>query len=189
MIVPHDNPAWFVPAEGEREPFDHDRLAESIRRAAARAGHFDWWQAESIAIAVELYARENVTGHTVVAAEVVDIVEALLERLGHGDIARAYTNHRQRADIWLDEIVARAAGGFELGFYRQLDAALDVTAQRETRAVRVMGLRSCVMQLRGDRRWSAGSRRLADEIVAHVRERAARLRPAQAASLNLAVLE
>ncbi len=189
MIVPHDNPAWFVSAEGDREPFDLERLAASLRRAAARAGHYDWWQADSIAGAVQLYARENAAGQTVAAAEVVDIIEALLERLGHEDIARTYTGHRNRADIWLDEIVARAAGGFELGFYRQLDAALDVTAQQQTRAVRVMGLRSCVMQLRGDRRWSAGCRRLADEIVAHVRERAARLRPAQASSLNLAVLE
>jgi hypothetical protein len=53
----------------------------------------------------------------------------------------------------------------------------------------VNGLRACVMQLRGGRRWSEGCRRLAEEIVAHVRERVARVRPPQAACLQLAVVE
>ena len=190
MIVPHDNDAaWFAPAEGQPVPFDSGRLEGSIRSAAARAGHYDWWLAESIAAAVHLYATENAPQRTVAAGEVTAIVEALLERLGHSDVARAYSGRLELADIWLDEVAARAAGGFELGFYRQLDHALTVAAEDQTRTVRVMGLRSCVMQLRGDRRWSAGSRRFADEIVEYVRDRVVQLRPTQAAALDLAVLE
>lgn len=188
MILPRHDIAWFD--TGDRtEPFDADRLVRSIRRAAACAGHHDWWLAESIAAAVHLFACENKDDRTVTAREVSDIVASLLSMLSFNDIARAYSGRQQHAEIWLDEVVARAGGGFELSFYRQLDAALGVASHREMETLRVLGLRGCVMQLRGDRRWSAGCRRLADEIVGYVRERVTRARPARAASLNLAVVE
>jgi len=46
-----------------------------------------------------------------------------------------------------------------------------------------------VMQLRGARRWTVGCRELAEEIVDYVRERVARVRPAKAECLRLAVVE
>jgi hypothetical protein len=55
--------------------------------------------------------------------------------------------------------------------------------------VRLCGLRACVMQLRGARRWGAGCRQLAEEIITHVRSRVSGLRPEGAEPLRLAVLE
>jgi hypothetical protein len=66
---------------------------------------------------------------------------------------------------------------------------LGAAADHQLSAMEVDGLRACVMQLRGARRWTAGCREFAEEIVEYVRVRVARVRPAQAASLQLAVVE
>jgi hypothetical protein len=55
--------------------------------------------------------------------------------------------------------------------------------------MRIDGLRACVMQLRGARRWTAECRRFAEDIVEHVRGRVVRMRSPRAASLKLAVVE
>jgi hypothetical protein len=189
MILPREDLAWFRAAPGRAEPFDAERLAASIRRAAARAGQYDWWFAESVAAAIHTFACECKRQRIIDAAEVRAIVETLLRTLGFHEIAGEYTHHRRQTEIWLDDVAAQAGDGFELEFFRQLDTALDVAGHREMETLQVRGLRACVLRLRGDRRWSAGCRRLADEIVVHVRERITRLRPRQAARLSLAVVE
>ncbi len=85
--------------------------------------------------------------------------------------------------------VASKNAGFELEFFQELDHALSAAANRRLVAMRIDGLRACVMKLRGARRWTAECRRLAEDIVEHVRGRVVRMRSPRAASLKLAVVE
>jgi len=109
--------------------------------------------------------------------------------LGYDWISEAYAGDTNRVAIHLNELVWRATAGYELEFFQQLDHALGAAANRRLVVMRIDGLRACVMQLRGARRWTAECRRLAEEIVEHVRGRVARMRSPQAVSLKLAVVE
>ena len=185
MIQPREDIAWVRAKDGRLTPFDADRLAHSIQLACEFAGHSDNLLAESVASAVHRYACECERNHAIAAAEIAQIVLDVLTMLTCNDIARAYACRGEWLEIRLDEIA-----GFELEFYRRLDATLRTASGNEEMAVmHLRGLRSCVMRLRGTRRWGDSCRLLADEIVDFVRARVARTRAETAAMLRLEVLE
>lgn len=189
MIQARDSLVWVRAENGELTPFDDERLAESIQGAAAAADHRDWWLAESIAGAIHLYAAECLRGRVIEVGEMTQIVADVLAMLGYADVSQAYARRGERTEIRLDEMVAQANGGFELGFFCQLDAALQAAADEDLSVVRVCGLRACVMRLRGAHRWGASCRQLAEDIVEYVRNRVSRVRSQHATALRLAVLE
>ena len=189
MIKPLEDMAWVRFEDGHLAPFDEQRLALSIQDVAERAGHSDWWLAESVAAAVHAYAIKCRSDSVIPSREIVEIVVAVLATLGFEKISQAYAGHECGTAIHLNDLAARMGAAFELEFYRQLDRELAAASDRRLSLIEVDGLRACVMQLRGARRWNSGCRRLAEEIVEYVRERVARVRPAKAACLRLAVVE
>ena len=189
MILPHEDLIWVKDEQGRRVPFNARRLVESIGRAAPGDGEDALAVAEAIATTIQHFNREHAVGQVTSAAEIAEAVTTLLRTLGYCEWAHAYARLGHRTDIRLDEMAAQTATGFELGFYQQLDGALAAAADKQLLLVRMRGLRACVLRLRGARRWGAGCRRLAEEIVCHVHERVARLRPPDAGSLELAVME
>ncbi len=189
MIQLHSDVLWVRAEDGRLEPFDEQRLALSIQKAAEKVGHSDWWLAESIAAAVHAFAIKSRREQMIPSKEIAELVATVLATLGYDWISEAYAGTRNRVAIHLNELVWRATAGFELEFFQQLDHALSAAANRRLVAMRIDGLRACVMQLRGARRWTAECRRLAEDIVEHVRGRVARMRSPRAASLKLAVVE
>jgi hypothetical protein len=189
MIRAHDDIAWVKFDDGHMVPFDERRLALSIQNVAERMGEADWWLAESIAAAIHAYAAKCLSNSIIASNEIADVVVSVLSVLGFKKLAQAYANQRRRAAIHLGELAGHVGAAFELEFFRQLDHALCAAADRRLSVLELDGLRTCVMQLRGGRRWTAGCRRFAEEIVEYVRERVARVRPAQAVCLQLAVVE
>lgn len=189
MILPREDIAWVRTEDDRIVPFDGERLADSIQRAAEQAGHSDPLLAESVAAAVQLFVCEAGDKRTLAAREMTGLVVSVLTMLGFADIAQAYRLHGRDARIRLDEMASQAGTSLELDFFRQLDAALGAAADGDTSRLEVGGLRACVMRLRGAQRWCASCRTLAEEIVNHVRARVARMRPAHAAELRLAVVQ
>ncbi len=189
MIRAHDDIAWVRFNDGHLAPFDEHRLALSIQSIAEQVGQADWWLAESIAAAVHVYAVKCRRNGVIPSSEIEEIVVSVLSMLGLEELSEAYANQQRRASIHLGDLATRGGPAFELEFFRQLDHALGAAADRRLSVLEVDGLRACVMQLRGARRWTAGCRKFAEEIVEHVRERVARLRPSPATGLRLAVVE
>ncbi|MGD0059764.1 MAG: ATP cone domain-containing protein [Verrucomicrobiia bacterium] len=189
MIQLHTDVLWVRAEDGRLAPFDEQRLALSIQKVAENVGHSDWWLAESIAAAVHAFAVKSRSERVIPSKEIADIVATVLATLGYDWISEAYAGDANRVAIHLNELAWRTNAGFELEFFQQLDHALSAAANRRLVAMRIDGLRACVMQLRGTRRWTAGCRRLAEDIVEHVRERVVRVRSPRAASLKLAVVE
>jgi hypothetical protein len=189
MIRLLEDIAWVKFADGRLAPFDEHRLALSIQRVAEGVGDADWWLAESIAAAVHMYAVKTRSDGIIPSTEIEEIVVAVLSTLGYEKISLAYGQSPNHVAIQLHELMSRTNAAFELEFFQQLDRALGVAASSRLSVMEVNGLRTCVMRLLGARRWTAGCRRLAEEIVTHVRERVARVRPPRAGSLKLAVLE
>jgi hypothetical protein len=185
MIQPRQDLAWVEGADGRLTPFDEARLIASIQTAVRCAGHDSELLPESVAGAIHLYAHDR----QIPASEIEAIVLSVLHMLGCEDVASAYAERRQLAEIHLNELAAQSGPGFELDFYWHLDAALGSAAEGRLALLQVRGLRSCVMQLRAAHRWGASCRALAEDIVEHVRFRVARLRPPHAAALRLAVVD
>jgi len=189
MICANDDITWVRFGDGHLAPFDEHRLALSIQSVAERVGQADWWLAESIAAAVHLYATKCRKNSVIPSSEIAEIVASILSMLGFEDLSTAYAGHERHTSIHLGDLARRVGAAFELEFFRQLDRALGVVGDQRLSVLKLDGLRACVMQLRGADRWTAGCRRFAEEIVEHVRERVARLRPSPATDLQLAVVE
>jgi len=189
VIRAQDNIAWVRFDDGHLAPFDEQRLALSIQSVAARLGDADWWLAESIAAAVHAFAVKCRSDSIIASNEIDDIVVTVLSMLGFKELSQAFARKRRRAEIHLGDLAGRVGAAFELEFFRQLDQALGAAADRRLSVLELDGLRTCVMHLRGARRWTESCRRFAEEIVAYVRERVARVRPTQAVRLQLAVVE
>ena len=189
MIQERHDIAWVRGGDGRLTPFDAARLTDSLQQAAAIAGHTDSLLAESVASAVYLFARDGTPDATIDVAEIAEIVLAVLSMLDSKDIARAYAQRRQWAEIRLDRMAASTQTGFELEFYHRLDRELRTLTDEELELVQLRGLRSCVMQLQGAQRWGLACRSLADDIVGFVRGRVLQVRQAYTTALSLEVLE
>src|ERR1700683_3577615 len=168
MIQVIEDMVWVKFEDGHMAPFDEQRLALSIQDVGERAVH--------------AYAVKCRSDSVIPSREIVEIVVAVLATLGFEKISEAYAGHEHCAAIHLNDLAARmGAAAFELEFFRQLDHELKAASDHRLSVIEVDGLRACVMQLRGARRWNSGCRKLAEEIVEYVRERVVRVRPAKAA--------
>lgn len=189
MIWLSEHSAWVIADDGGLTAFDPERLANSIERAAHAAGDPEPWLAESLAAAVHVYAGECNGARPMTTADLANVVEGVLRVLGYDAIAWAYAQGRGRAAIRLEELVGNSGAGFELDFFRRLDAALTAAADNRLAQLQVSGLRACVMQLRGRQRWSTGCTRLAEEIVEYVRARMGQMSRPRHLSMSVAMVD
>lgn len=70
----------------------------------------------------------------------------------------------------LRQIARESAGGFELVFFPRLRSELRQQLSLAPRVLRFRGLRGCVKDLLGTRRWTPRCRALQDQIVCFLRE-------------------
>jgi len=73
-------------------------------------------------------------------------------------------------DSDLRQLATESAGGCELFFFPRLRDELRLQLKQEPRMVRFHGLRSCVKQLAGARRWSHRCESLEEKILQFLRE-------------------
>src|SRR5580658_8005486 len=105
-----------------------------------------------------MYAMKTRSDGIIPSAEIAEIVSAVLSTLGYEKISLAYGQGPNRVAIQLHELISRTNAAFELEFFQRLDRALGVAASSRLSVMEVNGLRTCVMRLRGARRWTAGCR-------------------------------
>jgi len=155
----------FELTSGERVPFSAETISvelmgdsdsvlepELVKHAAASVFHYFKHELgqETVSVAEFAGALEKVLrglGCTVHAAEPVENVEADLAQLAN-----------------------ESDGGCELTFFPKLRGALRTQLKSSPRFVRFHGLRGCVKQLAGARRWSPRCESLQDQIVEYLRQ-------------------
>jgi hypothetical protein len=69
----------------------------------------------------------------------------------------------------LRRLACESGKGFELAFFPRLRAELECQLSRSPGLLRFTGLRSCVKQLAGARRWSSRCQQLSDQVVDYLR--------------------
>ncbi|HLZ53447.1 MAG TPA: hypothetical protein VKS19_03115 [Verrucomicrobiae bacterium] len=137
-----DNDGWLDP--------------EVLRHAAASVFH---------------YFKKDLCRESVTVGEFAGALEKVLRKLGFTIRAGAMESRKpdtRETDLGL---MARESGdGFELFFFPRLRDELRAQLRQAPRVLRFRGLRGCVKQLTGARRWSVRCEKLQDHIVEYLRQ-------------------
>lgn len=157
----------FELASGESIPFSSEMI--SIELMGEAAEKFDPEVIHHAAASVFHYFRHDQARDTVTVAEFAEALEKVLRSLGFNvQPAEAETTPRPGADL---RVLARESGDArELVFFPRLRREVRSQLEASPRMVRFRGLRGCVKQLAGARRWSPRCDELREQILGYLRE-------------------
>jgi hypothetical protein len=168
MIALSSNCLVFQMRNGESIPCSEDMIAVEIMGEAT-----NFLEPETLhhaAAGVFHYFKTELARETVTIGEFSLALETALHHLG-------YTIHTHEAgsppvdtsEADLARLVQESGECLELFFFPRLRDELRVRLRNSPRVVRFNGLRGCVKQLAGARRWSHRCEQLQDQIVEYLR--------------------
>ena len=168
MIALASNCLFFQMATGESLPYPAEVISVELGGAAAEL--LDPEFVEHAASAVFHYFKHELGRQTVSAGEFAGALQKVLR--GFAVNAETAVQNPSRpavldSDLW--GLALESGLGYELFFFPRLRAELRQQLQRAPRVLRFRGLRGCVKQLVGARRWSLRCRKLEGQIVAYLR--------------------
>jgi hypothetical protein len=173
----------FHLANGEAVPFSAEMI--TIEMTGETGRWFDPELAAHAAKAVFHYFKSELGRRSVTADEFADAMQKVLrgfELKGPQEVARSEENSIIESDLW--RLARESADGGELLFFPTLRNELRQHLQQGPRLLRYRGLRACVKQIAGARRWTARCRDLEEQIVDFLRECAG----AETEGLNFALV-
>jgi hypothetical protein len=167
MITLSKDCLLFRLTNGETVPFSADMI--SIELTGETQGWFDPETATQAAKAVFYYFKSELCRQTVTAEEFAAAMEKALRGVDQSRWNEGVAGPTViEADLGL---LAREAGeGGELLFFPRLRNELRQHMQQQPRVLRYHGLRTCVKQIAGARRWTGRCRDLEDQIVSFLRQ-------------------
>jgi hypothetical protein len=149
--------------------------AMSIKLIGSVAGDLDREVVQQAASAVLFYFRHEQKRVNVTVAEFAAALERVLRGLGFkvqvlgaAPLTPPPTPASAPATN-LADLAQAAEKGFELAFFARLRDELEAALLQSPQFIRFTGLRGCVKQLAGARRWCPRCRRLNDQIVGFLR--------------------
>jgi hypothetical protein len=153
-------------ATGESIPYSVDMACGELAGDSAKL--FDAEFVRHAARAVFHYFKYELGRQTVTPGDFA----AALEKILRGFAATAgQTGSAPRVlETDLRRLACESGQGCELSFFPLLRAELQLHLQQAPRVLRFRGLRGCVKQLTGARRWTQRCRTLEEEIVVYLRQ-------------------
>ncbi len=169
MIALASDFLYFEMATGESIPYSADMV--SVEVDSDTAALFDAEFVRHATKAVFHYFKHELGRQTVTLGEFAEALEKVLR----GFAASAEPLASPQAlpgvlDCDLGRLADESGSGRELIFFPRLRAELQQRLKQSPRVLRFRGLRSCVKQLAGARRWNLRCQTLEREIVAYLRE-------------------
>jgi len=123
------------------------------------------------ACAVLHYFKNELGRTTVSVGEFTLALERVLQGLGVNVQVKSPEPPAMRiAESDLRRLACESGKGFELAFFPRLRAEIHRQLQESPRLLRFRGLRGCVKQITGARRWTTQCQRLNDQIVDYLRQ-------------------
>lgn len=168
MIALHSNCLLFELASGESIPCTSEMISVEIVGEAHAAPDLEILR--HAAASVFHYFKAELQRQSVTVGEFSRALEQVLSHLGYTIHA---TEPRQAGALDAADLgqLLRAAGDSrELLFFPRLRDELRGRLRHSPRVVRFHGLRGCVKELAGVRRWSPRCEQLQDQIVTYLRE-------------------
>ncbi len=168
MIQLHPDCLMFEMADGEAIPCAVDLVAVELMGEGA-AG-IDPDLVRNAARAVLHYFKVELERNSVSVSEFFEALARVLRGFGL-TITSAHTVETPRRifDSDLRQLASASGTGFELAFFPRLRDELNHRLTVAPDVIRFTGLRSCVKQLAGARRWTGRCQQLNDQIVEYLR--------------------
>ena len=170
MIALMSDCLLFRLASGESIPFSAEMI--SVELVGDAVGKFDPEILRHATASVFHYFKAELGRETVTVGEFAGALEKALRGLGFNVSSGELEPRRGRRGIVEADLLmlARESGeSRELFFFPRLRGELRAQLRRTPRLVRFRGLRGCVKQLAGARRWSLRCERLEEQIVEYLR--------------------
>jgi hypothetical protein len=159
----------FRLANGESVPCSAEMI--SVELVGGNDGWLDPEVLRHAAASVFHYFKNDLCRESVTVGEFAGALEKVLRQLGF--TIRAGTLESSKPDTTetdLGLMARETGGGFELFFFPRLRHELRAQLRQSPRVLRFRGLRGCVKQLAGARRWSGRCEKLQDHIVEYLRQ-------------------
>ena len=160
----------FQMPSGESVAFSSEAIAVEI--VDETEGELDANMVKQAANAVYHYFKHELGRQTVTVSEFAAAMEKALEGFEISIVSTQTqrTGSSTVAEADLGRIARRAGRAFELEFFPRLRDELKQQLLTSPNVVRFTGLRNCVKELTGARRWSRRCTAMEDQIVGYVRE-------------------
>jgi hypothetical protein len=169
MIALMSDCLLFQLTNGQSVPCSAEMI--SVELVGGNSGWLDPEVLRHAAASVFHYFKNDLCRESVTVGEFAGALEKVLRNLGFTIRAGAVeprSREIREADLGL---MARESGGsFELLFFPRLRNELRAQLRHAPRVLRFRGLRGCVKQLAGARRWGVRCEKLRDYIVEYLRQ-------------------
>jgi len=166
MIALRSDCLLFELTNGESIPCSSEMIAVEI--VGGPDGLLEPEMLRHAAASVFHYFKVELERETVTVGEFSLALEKVLHHLGYTIHAGGPETGVRDTD--LARLIREAGGGLELFFFPRLRDELRVQLRQSPRVVRFRGLRGCVKQIAGARRWSQRCEQLQDQIVEFLRQ-------------------
>jgi len=169
MITIASDCLLFQLANGESVPFSAQAI--SVELSGDSSGNFDSHFVQHAANAVFHYFKHDLGRLTVTVGEFAGALEKVLHGLGLA--AKAPEKPQPKPCVLesdLRQIALDSGYGCELFFFPRLRDELRCQLRRQPRVLRFRGLRGCVKDLTGARRWGSRCQKLHDHIIEYLRQ-------------------
>jgi len=145
-------------------------LEDVLRRAAASAGHAQWWPAADVARGVIQFLRDRFQRNIITLQELFGRIGQTLQGIGFPEIADCVRPEPPPMELCLLELATETPCGFELQFFRRL--ADEVRDLREIGATRLHCLRTreAIRRMVGVATWTPACGALETEVVLFIRD-------------------
>ncbi len=168
MIALASDCLLFETSSGESVPFSAEMI--SVELTGEGVGSFDPEFLKHAASAVFHYFKHDLGRITVTVGEFAGALEKVLRGFCLEPEAETKTTAARRVvNSDLRRLACESGKGFELFFFPRLRDELRHQLSQSPQVLRFRGLRSCVKQLTGARRWSPRCQTLQDQIVEFLR--------------------
>jgi len=168
MIALQSDCLLFQLSSGESVPCSVEMI--SVELTGNAGGMLDPEVLRHAAASVFHYFKNELERESVTIGEFAVALEKVLRNLGFIIRAGALESRsREIVETDLCRFAHESAGSLELFFFPRLRNELRALLRDSPRVVRFRGLRGCVKQLAGARRWSGRCEQLQDHIVEYLR--------------------
>jgi hypothetical protein len=165
MIQLHPDYLLFETPKGQLIPCSAEMVAVELVGEASSS--LDPELVQQAASAVLHYFKQDLGLQTVSVGEFSRALEQALAALGLRSTVENLGRETRSYD--LRQLAVGAGRGFELSFFPQLRQEIRAQLESTPTVLRFYGLRGCVKQLMGARRWSQRCQVLNDQIVEFLR--------------------
>jgi len=168
MIALQSDCLIFQLNNGESVPCSPEMI--SVELIGDSGGHLDPEVLHHAAASVFHYFKKELSRETVTVGEFAGALEKVLRNLGLTLQADEFaTRSPETIETDLGRFAHQSGDSLELFFFPRLRDELRAQLRQSPRVVRFRGLRGCVKQLAGARRWSARCEKMQEQVVEYLR--------------------